>query len=94
MDNVAALLQLKIPVLDVYGSKTHPDILATVDRRAYAVYQTGNHHSRQIEINDANHFFQGHEEELLQAIASWMMEFSNVKQANKLVSSDNQPNSN
>lgn len=92
LDNVAAILQMKVPVLDIYGSQTYPVVLESVDRRAFAiaVHRTGNYHSRQIKINGANHFFQGHEDELLQAIATWMIEFTNLKQANVIVSTDTQ----
>lgn len=89
LDNVAALLQVKVPVLDVYGSQTVTEILQSVDRRAFAVYQTGNDHSRQIEISGANHFFQGYEDELLQSIASWITMLVNQKQAGKFESTDN-----
>lgn len=86
LDNVAALLRLKVPMLDVYGSKTYPVILESVDRRAFAVHLTGNTHSRQIKINDANHFFQGHENELLQAISQWLTAFAMPQQEKKFAS--------
>jgi pimeloyl-ACP methyl ester carboxylesterase len=72
LDNVAALLRITLPVLDVYGSQTDPAILQSVDRRAFAVYHTGNAYSRQIRINGANHFYQEHVTELVQAISNWM----------------------
>ncbi|MFO7604478.1 MAG: alpha/beta fold hydrolase [Gammaproteobacteria bacterium] len=89
LDNVAALLRMKVPVLDVYGSQTVPEILQSVDRRAFAVYQTGNDHSRQIEISGANHFFQGYEAELLQSVASWITMLVNPQQASKFERTDN-----
>ena len=93
LDNVAALLRLKVPVLDVYGSRSTEQVLSSVDRRAYAVYQARDDNSLQIEVKGANQFFQGYETQLVNTIASWMSELSNLKEANKLVSSDNQPNS-
>ena len=86
LDNVAALLQITLPVLDIYGSKTYPVVLESVDRRAFAVYQTGNHHSRQIKIDGANHYFHGYEVELVKSISNWMAESINLEQTNKLVS--------
>jgi len=86
LDNVAGLLQMKVPVLDIYGSQTNPIVLESVDRRAFAIavtaYQPGNRYSRQIRINGANQFFQGHEHELLQVITNWMTRFILSKQAN------------
>lgn len=89
LDNAAAILKMKVPVLDVYGAKTYHVVLESADRRAFAVYKIGQQHSRQIEINDADHFFQWHEKELVQVIANWMTAFSRMKPAKKLVSSNN-----
>ena len=89
LDNVSAMLQMKIPILDVYGSKTNPAVLNSADRRAFAVYQTGNFHSRQIKIDNANSFFEGHEDELLHVITKWIAEFSTTKQSDQFVSTNN-----
>jgi len=89
LDNVAAMLQMKVPVLDIYGSQTYSRVLRSVDRRAFAVYHTGNHYSRQFKIDDANHFFQGHEEELLQAVTNWMAQFALPKQIHQFTSTAN-----
>ena len=94
LDNVAAILRMKVPVLDIYGSQTYPAVLESVNRRAFAVavYQESYQHSRQIKINGANHFFQGHENTLLKTIANWMNEFANPKQSHKLISRNNHVN--
>ena len=78
LDNTEALMKISIPVLDIYGSQTVKPILDSVDRRAYAIYHNGDVHSRQLELKDADHFFQGSEDELVQAIASWMVETTNT----------------
>ena len=76
LDNVASILQMQIPVLDIYGSKSTHAILASVDRRAFAIaaYQSSitTRHSRIIKINNANHFFQGYEDELVNVIKKWI----------------------
>ena len=87
LDNVAALLRIHLPVLDVYGAQTLPVVLRSVDRRAFAVYHTGNDYSRQIMINGANHFYQGHEAELVQAVSDWMTGLVNPAPTNQFVHS-------
>lgn len=83
LDNVASILQMQIPVLDIYGSKSNHAILASVDRRAFAIaaYQSSitTRHSRIIKINDANHLFQGYEDELLNVIKTWISKIINVQ---------------
>lgn len=83
LDNVTSLLQMKVPVLNIYGSQTPPDRQESVDRLAFAVavYQTDNHYSNQIKINGADQFFQGYEDALAQTISNWMFEFSRLKQS-------------
>ena len=72
LDNTEALMKIKIPVLDIYGSQTVKAILDSADRRAYVVYHNGNSHSRQMAIKGANHFFQGYEDKLVNEINHWM----------------------
>lgn len=88
LDNVTGLLQIRIPVLDIYGSQTSPAVLDSADRRAFAIAvpQNALYRSRQIRINGANHIFQRHEEEFLQTISNWMSGFTKLlEQENKLV---------
>ncbi len=85
LDNVIALLQIKVPVLDIYGSQTIQPILDSVDRRAYVVYHTGNDYSRQIKLEGANHFFQGYEDILINTITTWMEAFATSEPTNKVV---------
>jgi len=89
LDNVVALFQMQVPVLDIYGSKTDPIVLESVDRRAYVIYHSELRHSAQLQINNANHSFQKHEDELLQAITNWIDRYSEAKPLEKMVSSDN-----
>ena len=72
LDNVVALLQVKVPVLDIYGSESVEKIMKSVDRRAYVVYHIGNDKSRQVKLDGANHLFQDHEDVLLKSITAWM----------------------
>lgn len=94
LDNVSAILRMKVPVLDIYGSQTYPAVLESVNRRAFAVavYQGSYPYSRQIKINGANHFFQRYEKTLLKTIANWMNEFATPKQSQELTSINNHIN--
>jgi len=86
LDNVYSLLRMYVPVLSVYGSKSYLDEFKSMDRLAFAltVYQSNvrSHHSQQIKIKGANNFFQGHEDELTQAITKWMTKITTPKQIN------------
>lgn len=97
LDNIASILQMQIPVLDVYGSNSFPAILASADRRAFAIasYQADirTRHSRIVEIKEANHFFQGHEDELLGVIVNWLDKLTVAKQTNQIISTKNHLNS-
>jgi alpha/beta superfamily hydrolase len=84
LDTVNALLQISIPVLDVYGSKSNAYILESVDRRAYVVYHNGNDISRQVKISGADHFFQGYEGKLLNEISKWLIDVNGVNQDRKV----------
>jgi hypothetical protein len=80
LDNVVALLKMKVPVLDIYGSQSIEPVLNSVDRRAYVIYQMDYLNSRQVEISGANQQFQGFEDQLLESIVSWITEHTGVKQ--------------
>jgi len=77
LDNVNAMLQIRQPILDIYGSETNKSILESVDRRAFAINQGNNQHSRQIKVSGADHFFEGHETQLTNEISSFMNTVTN-----------------
>jgi len=89
LDNVGSLLQMKVPVLDIYGSETIQPVLASVNRRAYVVYHTGHNHSSQIELKGADHFFQGYENELIGAVTTWMEPYAIPEPTSNVVIRDN-----
>lgn len=84
LDNVDTLLNVKVPVLDIYGSESIEPVIKSVDRRAYIIYHTLDKNSRQIEVKGANHFFQGYENELLSAITGWLDRTAPSYQSRKL----------
>lgn len=64
--------KIKIPLLDLYGSKDHQQIIRMAKARKSAAYKAGNKQFRQTEIIGANHFFQGLEEELVRYCYHWL----------------------
>jgi pimeloyl-ACP methyl ester carboxylesterase len=72
LDNVASLLQIKVPVLDVYGQYTNEAVLGSKYRRAFALDSVGNTNSKQIFIRKADHFYEGYEQELIDNMYQWM----------------------
>lgn len=76
MNSIKALGKITVPVLDLYGENDLENILATVSDRANAAKKSGNKNFTQIKITGANHFFDGKENELLEAVAGWLEELS------------------
>lgn len=75
-DNASSLLNIHIPVLDIFGSQSHPLVLASTERRAFAMtlHRTGCDcaKSRQVVIENADAMFQGYENHLTMQIANWL----------------------
>lgn len=72
LDNVASLLQIKVPVLDIYGQYTNEQVLGSRYRRAFALQSVGNSQSHQVFVRKADHFYEGYEQELIDKMYQWM----------------------
>ena len=72
MDTVSFVRKISIPVLDLYGSEDLPQVLQGVEARVAAAHAAGNSTYRQIKVKDANHFFEGKNDELLRAVSDWL----------------------
>jgi pimeloyl-ACP methyl ester carboxylesterase len=73
MNGALALESIKLPVLDIYGSRDLDNVLATRSERAKAAAgATGNSDYRQIEIEGGDHFFIGVEDTLVRRIYGWL----------------------
>jgi pimeloyl-ACP methyl ester carboxylesterase len=68
-----SLERIRIPVLDLYGSDDLPAVLDTAARRATAAGKAGNDQYQPQVVPGAGHFFDGMNEQLLQAIESWLL---------------------
>jgi len=72
MDSIAALQKVNVPVLDIYGDDDLESILKSVDARAEAAKKADNKQYTQLKVAGSNHFFDGKEEELVEAVADWL----------------------
>ena len=60
-------------MLDLYGDDDLPGVLDTVDARTESSAHNAQY-SQQM-IKDANHFFDGMDDELVSAVAGWAQQF-------------------
>jgi len=70
INSAESLKHINIPVLDLYGSKDFPSVLATSSLR-----ESGAAHNvdyQQLVIDGAYHFFEYREDELLDSVGSWL----------------------
>lgn len=72
MDSIKSLQSIKVPVLDLYGDDDLEPIMKSVEERAAAAKKAGNSNFTQVELAGSNHFFDGKEEELVEAVADWL----------------------
>lgn len=69
---LGALKKVKLPILDIYGSRDLPSVLGNTKARSIAARQAGNSSYRQVEIIGADHYFRGLEDDLLARVSSWI----------------------
>lgn len=72
INSAESLKKISIPVLDIYGSKDFPAVLATSERRLKSAAHNNSY--SQIVIENAYHFFDEHQEELLDTTRNWLEE--------------------
>lgn len=66
------LEDMKVPILDVYGSDDYPAVIKGAVNRRIAIEIAGNAGSQTIEIPGADHFFEEHEDSLAEAVIKWL----------------------
>jgi pimeloyl-ACP methyl ester carboxylesterase len=72
-ENLKALeQQVKVPVLDLYGSDDLEHVLNSVELRTAAGNKGSVPKYQQTKVTGANHFFQGYEEALVQQVVDWI----------------------
>ncbi len=72
MNSVVTLRQFDLPVLDLFGSEDIEHVLAHRDGKREAALSVANRDFVQIEIEGANHFFDDHDEQLINSVSSWL----------------------
>lgn len=72
INSAKSLKNIDIPVLDIYGSKDFPSVLATSEQRSIGAAH--NQKYTQSVIANAYHFFDDHEAQLLEALRNWLEE--------------------
>jgi len=64
--------RLQVPVLDVYGALDYPAVLHGADGRWKAVQKQGQPASRQIMLQDGDHYMREQDAVLLKTVAGWL----------------------
>lgn len=72
LNTVAYLEKIELPVLDIFGSRDLEQVLSTREKRARATRKAGNDDYRQVQIEGADHFFVGLEDELVRRVRGWL----------------------
>lgn len=71
MDTLTQLPRVKTPTLDLYGSEDLPEVVNSAGDRAARAAEARNDYT-QLRVQGADHFFDGEETELLEAVNSWL----------------------
>ncbi len=72
LSNVAALMKIRLPVLDIYGSLDLDSVRQAATARQRAARAANNRAYAQVEIDGADHFFANREDALLRRIRGWL----------------------
>lgn len=72
MSNVVMLKKITIPGLDIYGSLDEAHVRDNVQQRKQSALAANNQAYQQVEIKDANHFYNGKDNKLLEVIQNWL----------------------
>ena len=66
------LEKMKIPLFDVYAENDFPAVLRMAPERLAMIRKAGNPQSAQQQIPAAEHYFEGYNEPLVEAISHWL----------------------
>jgi len=76
MSNVAMLKNITIPVLDIYGSLDEEHVRDYSQQRQQSA---NNPAYQQVVIKEANHFYNGKDDKLLEVIQGWISNYATTK---------------
>ena len=71
-DNYTALENISVPILDLYGSEDLEQVLNTAELRTVAANKRPGRNYLQVEVDGANHFFQGDETIMVGQVLEWL----------------------
>lgn len=74
-DFVHSIPKIKKPIMDLSGSEDTPEVLQTKQIKAEAAKKAGHKDYQQVEIQNANHFLVGKEDEMVEEISRWIKRF-------------------
>ena len=72
LDFIQSLKKIKKPGLEISGSDDLPEVFETMALKAKTAKESGNKHYRQINIDGANHFLVGKEDELVDVVDNFL----------------------
>jgi len=73
MDNLQHLGKISVPMLDLYGSEDLKEVIASAEHRRAAAMGSNKGYTQQ-QVAGADHFFEGEEALLLEAVSSWLQQ--------------------
>ncbi len=71
--SISQLEEIKLPILDIYGSRDFDSVKLTAYQRQSAAKRSGNKYYLQQQINFADHFFNTESDRLVKRVHSWMV---------------------
>lgn len=77
MKQVLPLSELRMPVLDIFGSADYPAVKKMAKRRLKAMQQAGHAKSDQIMVTNSDHYHQGNNDQLIKDISLWLSKLNN-----------------
>jgi pimeloyl-ACP methyl ester carboxylesterase len=84
---LGALQKIKQPILDMYGSRDLSLVLRSSKDRLRAAHKAENRAYQQLEVQGADHFFQGLEGDLVARVRAWI----GKQQANSKLATEDDP---
>jgi len=79
MSNVAMLKNITIPVLDIHGSLDEEHVRDYSQQRQQSAMSANNPAYQQAVIKEANHFYNGKDDKLLEVIQDWISNYATTK---------------
>jgi pimeloyl-ACP methyl ester carboxylesterase len=64
--------RLEVPVLDLYGALDYPAVQRGAPERWQAIQKGGNSKSKQLILEDGDHYMNDQDDALLEAVSAWL----------------------